>query len=272
MKFISFLVPLFLFSTFASGDEERPPWAGFSGQAMVRLAEKVDGGLRVQVLRVNRVWKNNRASKPESLTGQSILVGFRGEGEARMMQQAFASALERGQTFPLELGQGEGNRWFVLELNGDQRELAQRALANRRGDAREGDARPSERERDQPREREFDRDARPERERDQPRERESDRDARPAERERDQPRDREQPRERESNRDARPTERDREPQRDREASRPREGEGDLRLNAMRQEIQVELLRGELKNVHAENAELRFRLQQLENRLRALEKR
>ena len=229
MKFISFLVPLILFSTFALGDEERPPWTGFSGQAMVRLAEKVDGGLRVQVLRVNRVWKNNRASKPESLTGQSILVGFRGEGEARMMQQAFASALERGQTFPLELGQGEGNRWFVLELNGDQRELAQRALANRRGDAREGDARPSERERDQPRERESDR-------------------------------------------DARPTEREREPQRDREASRPREGEGDLRLNAMRQEIQVELLRGELKNVHAENAELRFRLQQFENRLRALEKR
>ena len=110
MKFISCLVLLFLFSTFASGDEERPSWTGFSGQAMVRLAEKTDGGLRVQVLRVNRVWKNNRASKPESLTGQSILVGFRGEGQARMMQQAFASALERGQTFPLELGQGEGNR------------------------------------------------------------------------------------------------------------------------------------------------------------------
>ena len=247
MKFISFLVPLFLFSTFASGEEERPPWAGFSGQAMVRLAEKVDDGLRVQVLRVNRIWKNNRASKPESLTGQSILVGFRGEGEARMMQQAFASALERGQAFPLELGQGEGNRWYILELNGDQRELAQRALANRRGDAREGDARPAERERDQPRERE------------------SDRDARPAERERDQPR------ERDFGREARP-ERERELQRDREVARPREGEGDLRLHAMRQEIQVELLRGELKDVHAENAELRFRLQQLENRLRALEKR
>jgi hypothetical protein len=256
MKLISFLVPLFLFSTFASGDEERPPWTGFSGQAMVRLAEKTDDGLRVQVLRVNRVWKNNRASKPESLTGQSILVGFRGEGEARMMQQAFASALERGQTFPLELGQGEGNRWYILELNGDQRELARRALTNRRGDARE---------RDQPRERESDRDARPaERERDQPRERESDRDARP-EGERDQPR------ERDFDRDARP-EREREPQRDREVARPREGEGDLRMQAMRQEIQVELLRGELKNVHAENAELRFRLQQLENRLRALEKR
>jgi hypothetical protein len=247
MKFISCLVPLFLFSTFASGDEERPPWAGFSGQAMVRLAEKVDDGVRVQVLRVNRIWKNNRAAKPESLTGQSILVGFRGEGEARMMQQAFASTLERGQTFSLELGQGEGNRWYILELNGDQRELAQRALVNRRGDAREGDTRPGERERDQPRERDFGRDARPERERDQPRERESDR-------------------------DARPTEREREPQRDREASRPRGGEGDLRLHAMRQELQVELLRGELKNVHAENAELRFRLQQLENRLRALEKR
>ena len=227
MKFFTCLVPLFWFSTFALGNEERPPWAGFSGQAMVRLAEKTDGGLRVQVLRVNRVWKNNRAAKPESLTGQSILVGFRGAGEARMMQQAFASALERGQTFPLELGQGEGNRWYILELNGDQRELARRALANRRGDAREGDARP-EREREQPRERESGRDARPERER--------------------------------------------EPQRDREVARPREGDGDFRLQTMRQEIQVELLRGELKNVHAENAELRFRLQQLENRLRALEKR
>ena len=247
MKFISFLVPLILFSTFALGDEERPPWTGFSGQAMVRLAEKVDGGLRVQVLRVNRVWKNNRAAKPESLTGQSIVVGFRGEGEARMMQQAFASTLERGQTFPLELGQGEGNRWYILELNGEQRELAQRALASRRGDAREGDTRPAEREREQPRERDSDRDARPaERERGQPRERDFDRVARP--------------------------EREREPQRDREASRPREGEGDLRLHTMRQEMQVELLRGELKNVHAENAELRFRLQQLENRLRALEKR
>jgi hypothetical protein len=265
MKFISFLVPLFWFSIFASGDEERSPWAGFSGQAMVRLSEKLDDGLRVQVLRVNRVWKNNRASKPESLTGQSILVGFRGEGEARMMQQAFASALEREQTFPLELGQGEGNRWYILELNGDQRELAQRALANRRGDAREGDARPAERGRDQQRERESDRDARPEREREQPREREFDRDARP-ERERDQPR------ERGFDRDARPTEREREPQRDREASRPRGGEGDLRSHAMRQEMQIELLRGELKNVHAENAELRFRLQQFENRLRALEKR
>ena len=77
MKFFTCLVPLFWFSTFALGNEERPPWAGFSGQAMVRLAEKTDGGFRVQVLRVNRVWKNNRASKPESLAGQSILVGFR---------------------------------------------------------------------------------------------------------------------------------------------------------------------------------------------------
>jgi hypothetical protein len=248
MKFISLFVPLFLFSTFASGDEERPPWAGFSGQAMVRLAEKTDGGLRVQVLRVNRVWKNNRASKPESLTGQSILVGFRGEGEARMIQQAFASTLERGQTFPLELGQGEGNRWYILELNGDQRELARRALANRRGDAREVDARPAERERDQPRERESDRDARPERERE--------RDAHRRELETIEKRKRE-------SRDA---------PREGEASRPREGAGDLRIDAMRQEIQVELLRGELKNVHMENAELRFRLQQLENRLRALEKR
>ena len=57
-----------------------------------------------------------------------------------------------------------------------------------------------------------------------------------------------------------------------EASRPREGAGDIRIDAVRQELQVELLRGELKNVHMENAELRFRLQQLENRLRALEKR
>ena len=53
-----------------------------------------------------------------------------------MMQQAFARTLERGQTFPLELGHGEGNRWYVLELNGDQRESARRALGSGRGDIR----------------------------------------------------------------------------------------------------------------------------------------
>ncbi len=232
MKFFTCLVSLFLFSTFAPGNEERPPWAGFSGQAMVRLTEKTDGGFRVQVLRVNRVWKNNRASKPESLTGQSILVGIRGAGEARMMQQAFARTLERGQTFPLELGYGEGNRWYVLELNGDQREMARRALISERGDLRR------EGEKEQPRERGFDRDAhRRELEMIEKRKRES-----------------------------------REASREGEASRPREGAGDLRIDAVRQELQVELLRTELRNVHMENAELRFRLQQLENRLRALEKR
>ena len=60
--------------------------------------------------------------------------------------------------------------------------------------------------------------------------------------------------------------------REAELSRSREGAGDLRIDAVRQELQVELLRSELRNVHMENAELRFRLQQLENRLRALEKR
>ena len=242
MKFFTCLVPLFWFSTFALGNEERPPWAGFSGQAMVRLAEKTDGGFRVQVLRVNRVWKNNRASKPESLAGQSILVGFRGEGEARMMQQAFARTLERGQTFPLELGHGEGNRWYVLELNGDQRESARRALGSGRGDIRR------EREREQPRERGFDREARPERE--------IERDAHRRELEMIEKRKRE-------SRDA---------PREAELSRSREGAGDLRIDAVRQELQVELLRSELRNVHMENAELRFRLQQLENRLRVLEKR
>ena len=90
---------------------------------MVRLAEKTDGGFRVQVLRVNRVWKNNRASKPESLAGQSILVGFRGEGEARMMQQAFARTLERGQTFPwnwvMEKETG-GMFWNSMGINGSR--------------------------------------------------------------------------------------------------------------------------------------------------------
>lgn len=242
MKFFTCLVSLFLFSTFASGNEDRPPWAGFSGQAMVRLMEKTDGGFRVQVLRVNRVWKNNRASKPESLTGQSILVEFRGEGEARMMQQAFARTLERGQTFPLELGHGEGNRWYVLELNGDQRESARRALPSERGDARRGG------EKGQPRERGFDREARPEGE--------IDREAHRRELEMIEKRKWES----------------RDVPREGEASRPREGAGDLRIDAVRQELQVELLRTELRNVHIENAELRFRLQQLENRLRALEKR
>ena len=207
------LFPTFLLfvglSTFGIAQEIDPYLRGFSGQAMVRLSEKLDNGIRVKILKVNRVWKNNRAEKPESLTGKSIAVRLRGEGEARMFQQAFVSKLENGQTFPLEIGQ-DGGKWFILELNGDQREIAARVLREKR--TREGDS-------DRPK----------------------------TEASRDLPRE---------ERREKPMVRDRE----------------FRPQPNRNDLQNEILREELRRSHMENAELRFRLQQLEKRVKELEKR
>ena len=135
MKFFTCLVPLFWFSTFAFGNEERPPWAGFSGQAMVRLAEKTDGGFRVQVLRVNRVWKNNRASKPESLAGQSILVGF---GRRRGPHDAagLCENLGAGADFSFGIGSWRRKPVVCFGTQWGSTESARRALGSGRGDIR----------------------------------------------------------------------------------------------------------------------------------------
>ena len=142
---MKFLTPLLFLNTFLPmlGQEkvEESMFSGFSGQVMARVEGIVSGGVRVRVLQVSRVWKNNQAKNTEGLIQKSILVRASGSKESREIQTAYMSGLRVGQTFPIEIKKKQVKYWEILELNAEQKKLAtnrmnakRRALAQRAGD------------------------------------------------------------------------------------------------------------------------------------------
>ncbi|MBN1672559.1 MAG: FecR domain-containing protein [Kiritimatiellae bacterium] len=94
---------------------------GFFG--MVRgevTAHEPDDHITLRVDRVQRVWRENRASNPRSLEGRMILVGPQREGDKRAGQIAFIRRLQLGQVVELEVRHGEGRRFVIVELTRDQ--------------------------------------------------------------------------------------------------------------------------------------------------------
>lgn len=142
---MKFLTPLLFFNTFLPmlGQEkvEESMFSGFSGQVMARVEGIVSGGVRVRVLQVSRIWKNNQAKNTEGLIQKSILVRASGSKESREIQTAYMSGLRVGQTVPIEIKKKQVKYWEILELNAEQKKLAtnrmnakRRALAQRAGD------------------------------------------------------------------------------------------------------------------------------------------
>ena len=142
---MKFLTPLLFLNTFLPmlGQEkvEESMFSGFSGQVMARVEGIVSGGVRVRVLQVSRVWKNNQAKNTEGLIQKSILVRASGSQESREIQTAYMSGLRVGQTVPIEIKKKQVKYWEILELNAEQKKLAtnrmnakRRALAQRAGD------------------------------------------------------------------------------------------------------------------------------------------
>ena len=142
---MKFLTPLLFLNTFLPmlGQEkvEESMFSGFSGQVMARVEGIVSGGVRVRVLQVSRVWKNNQAKNTEGLIQKSILVRASGSKESREIQTAYMSGLRVGQTVPIEIKKKQVKYWEILELNAEQKKLAtnrmnakRRALAQRAGD------------------------------------------------------------------------------------------------------------------------------------------
>ena len=142
---MKFLTPLLFLNTFLPmlGQEkvEESMFSGFSGQVMARVEGIVSGGVRVRVLQVSRIWKNNQAKNTEGLIQKSILVRASGSKESREIQTAYMSGLRVGQTVPIEIKKKQVKYWEILELNAEQKKLAtnrmnakRRALAQRAGD------------------------------------------------------------------------------------------------------------------------------------------
>ena len=114
LMFLNLLMPNF------GQERTENTFYGFSGQVMARVEGVLDVGVRIRVLKVNRVWKNNRVKKPNDLTQKSILIRARGNAEARNLQGAYLNGLRVGQTFPIEIRKSEENFWEILELNAEQ--------------------------------------------------------------------------------------------------------------------------------------------------------
>lgn len=125
---MNFLLPLVFLTILSSvmgqvkvGDDA---FYGFSGQVMVRVEGIVSAGVRVRVLQVSRVWKNNRVRNPQDLVQKSIVLRASGDKESRELQSAYLNGLGVGQTLPMEIKKKEGKFWEILDLNTEQKSLA----------------------------------------------------------------------------------------------------------------------------------------------------
>jgi hypothetical protein len=78
-----------------------------------------------RVDRVLRVWRNNKAGRPEALVGKIILVHPRWKnGKVVPLHLAFTRRLEAGQAVTLEIINSERDLFGILELSKEQREAA----------------------------------------------------------------------------------------------------------------------------------------------------
>ena len=116
----------------ANADENKIPDAlkGFSGQISGIIVKKEGNTLHIKVDTVNKVWKVNKAEKPESLIGQTIQVS---EGMSKPKDSdtlvpnknhvAFIGKVPLGK-IEIEVCAGEDGKFHLMELSKEQRKLA----------------------------------------------------------------------------------------------------------------------------------------------------
>ena len=104
---------------------------GFSGRVRGLVTAKGDKNtFTFKVARVLKVWKNNKAEKPEALAGHTVRVGPRwvqgdnGKWHPLERHVAFIRQLKVGEELTLEIFNAEGNHFNILELSAEQRESA----------------------------------------------------------------------------------------------------------------------------------------------------
>ncbi len=96
------------------------PAAFFAGMVRGKVAAKYDSGdFALAVTQVAKLWQNNKAEKPESLVGKTVLVDGREDGEA---VAKFIRSLEVGETITVDVAhRGKGEALTILELTEEQR-------------------------------------------------------------------------------------------------------------------------------------------------------
>ena len=117
---------------FGEAERTESSFNGFSGQVIARVEAKLESGTKIKVLKVNRVWKSNRANQPEQLAEKSILIREQQTSSRNELQRAYLKGLRVGQNLQIEIKKGKNDFWEVLELNAEQRRIAQGQLASQR--------------------------------------------------------------------------------------------------------------------------------------------
>ena len=117
---------------FGEAERTESSFNGFSGQVIARVEAQLESGTKIKVLKVNTVWKSNRAKQPEQLAEKSILIREQQTSSRNELQRAYLKGLRVGQNLQIEIKKGENDFWEVLELNAEQRRIAQGQLASQR--------------------------------------------------------------------------------------------------------------------------------------------
>jgi hypothetical protein len=103
---------------------------GFSGMLRGKVVSKEKDGFVIQVEKVLKLWKGNKAENPESAVGRKLLVlprwvkGDDGKWRPAELHVLFIKRLEVGQTIEIEVVNDEGDLLHILELSAQQREFA----------------------------------------------------------------------------------------------------------------------------------------------------
>lgn len=132
MKNSLFLSILLLISALVFAGEKNIPEGvdGFCGTIEGEITKKNDDSLEIKVTAVKNVWKKNTAKKADNLVGKTIIVngGWHkseksGKFEPNQNHIHFIKNVPLGKV-TLEIQTGDGDRFHILELNKEQREIA----------------------------------------------------------------------------------------------------------------------------------------------------
>ncbi len=129
-KFIYFILLALSLCVYA-GDKNIPTGVdGFCGTIEGEIIKKSDKSLTITVSAVKNKWKNNKAEKAENLVGKTIVVNegwHKPKGkekyEPNSNHLSFIKKTPLGK-IELEIQTGDGDRFHILELSKEQRELA----------------------------------------------------------------------------------------------------------------------------------------------------
>ena len=96
---------------FGEAERTESSFNGFSGQVIARVEAQLESGTKIKVLKVNRVWKSNRAKQPEQLAEKSILICEQQTSSRNELQRTYLKGLRVGQNLQIEIKKGENDFW-----------------------------------------------------------------------------------------------------------------------------------------------------------------